>query len=457
MKISAAGDATLSNLLSQDPANNTGQKLAEVTTAKDANFTVNGVAVTSSSNTASSAISGVTLNLLGATTSPVNVSIAQNTSAIGTSIQSFVSAYNGLNSVLQSSSSFNAATGTGAILQGDYSVISLQSQLHAVLNTQVSGISGSITSLADVGVTFQKDGTLGVDTAKLNTAISGNFSGIASLLSTVGSATDTLVSYNASTSSTVPGNYAVNVTSLASKGSTVGNFNLNAAPTVIAANTTINAIVNGTSASVALSAGTYNATQFATMIQSAINGTSAFAGLTVAASINGSGFLNIMSSLYSSASNISVTSNTGTPVSAFMGTATNAAGSDVAGSIGGVATTGSGQYLTATVGNPSGLQVLINGGATGARGTVNFSHGYAYTLNQLATSMLGTGGLLDGATTGLNSSITDLNKQEAALNVRLTALQASYTKQFTALDVSLSNMNSTSTYLTQQLANLPKA
>ncbi len=41
------------------------------------------------------------------------------------------------------------------------------------------------------------------------------------------------------------------------------------------------------------------------------------------------------------------------------------------------------------------------------------------------------------------------------LTDRLTALQARYTKQFNALDTLLAKLQSTSNYLTQQLANLP--
>lgn len=330
-----------------------------------------------------------------------------------------------------------------------------------MLNTAIVGSGSSVTGLSQIGVTFQKDGTLAVDPAKLNSAISSNFSDIASLFATVGKASDSLVIYSSSTSNTKPGSYAVNLTQVASQGSTVGAVNLNTVNgtglTIVAANTTINANVNGASGVVALTAGSYTATQLATMIQAAINGTSTFAGSSVSATIDGSGFLRITSGLYGSASAARLDNKTGTLVTDFMGTATNSLGTDVAGSIGGVASTGLGQVLTATAGDASGLQIFVNGGAVGARGTVNYSHGYAYSLNQLTTSMVATGGLLDSVTTGISSSITDIGKQRDALNVRLASIQASYTKQFSALDVMLSSMNSTSTYLTQQLANLSKA
>ena len=138
------------------------------------------------------------------------------------------------------------------------------------------------------------------------------------------------------------------------------------------------------------------------------------------------------------------------------GAPTSSAGVDVAGTIDGQAAIGSGQLLTASSGNSAGLKIQVNGGALGARGTVNYSHGYAYSLNKLTGDMLTSDGLLTSKTTGINKSITAIGKQRVAVNVRLAEIQKRYTTQFSALDVMLSRMSQTSNYLTQQLANLPR-
>lgn len=80
--------------------------------------------------------------------------------------------------------------------------------------------------------------------------------------------------------------------------------------------------------------------------------------------------------------------------------------------------------------------------------------GYASQTNTLVTSMLGTGGLLGGRTAGINSSMQDITKQETALNLRLATIQKNYTAEFNNLDSMLSDMSSTSSYLTQQFASL---
>lgn len=454
IKISVTGDAALSNLLAHDPANNAGQNLAETVTAQNAEFKVNGISVSKASNTISDVIQGVTLTLHKTTATPVNLTVARDSAAIRSSVEGFVKAYNDLNKMLKDLSAYNPETKQGAILLGDSTVRMLQTQIRSALGAPVSNTGGSLTTLSQIGVSFQKDGSLALDTSKLNTAITNNFNDIASLFAAVGKASDSLISYSSAASATKPGSYAVNVTALAIQGKTAGNFNLNAGLNTIAANTAVNVTVDGTTASVSLTAGSYTASQLAVMIQSAINGVSAFSstGRSVAATVDGSGFLTLTSGSYGSSSGVSLSSGTGTAVSAFMGTATNTAGVDVAGTIGGQAATGSGQFLTSSAGNPIGLKLQINSGLTGDRGTISYSQGYAYTLNNLATSALASGGQLDGRTTGINNSIKDIGKQREVMNQRLTDIEKRYRAQFTSLDTMLSSMNTTSSYLTQQLS-----
>jgi flagellar hook-associated protein 2 len=454
LKISVAGDATLNTLLAQDPASNTGQNLTETTTAQNANFTVNGVAVSKTSNSVSDVIQGITLNLLQKTTSTVNLNISQNTSAVSTAISGFVKAYNDLHTTLTNVSKYDAATKTGAILQGDFAVRTVSTQVRGILNTPLSG-SGSLTTLSQIGVTFQKDGSLALDSTKLNTAMTNNFSDIAALFATVGKASDSLISYSSAASSVKPGSYAVNISQLATQGSVTGLAPAPATTITTGSNDTLNISVNGVGTTVTLSAGTYTAATLAAEVQTRINGASALSSIGSSVSVTQSGgIFTITSNSYGSSSSVAIGGNGAANL--LGGTPTPTAGLDVAGTIDGVSATGSGQFLTSGSGNSLGLKIQVNGGALGTRGTVNFAQGYAYTLNQLSTTLLATNGLLDGKTTGLNKSIADIAKQRVTLTARLASIQTNYTKQFSALDVMLSSMNSTSTYLTQQLAAIAK-
>ena len=132
--------------------------------------------------------------------------------------------------------------------------------------------------------------------------------------------------------------------------------------------------------------------------------------------------------------------------------------SPLAGTINGVAASVVGGSLVGATGDASeGLTLKINGGSTGARGTVNFSIGYAAQLDKTISSLLDTTGILASKTDGINTSITRLDKQADSINLRLTAIEARYRTQFTKLDTLMSSMTTTSTFLTQQITQMNKS
>jgi flagellar hook-associated protein 2 len=457
MKISVSGgDGSIDNLLGYDAT--AVQHMTQSSAAQNAALTVNGIAITSATNTVSGAVQGVTLSVAkaGLTT----LAVARDTSSVQSAINVFVKGYNDLNTTLKNLTSYNADTKQAGALLGDPTVRTIQSQIRKLLSSPVPGLGGSLATLSQIGVSFQKDGSLAVDSTKLQSAITSNFSDIAGLLATIGKTTDNMVTYVSSTAASTPGSYPVYISALATQGALTGNVDLNAAPTVIGANTTVSATVDGTSASVALTAGSYTSAQLAAMVQSAINGTSAFStlGSKVSASVDSNGYLNIVSSRYGSASNVSLASGTGTSAASLIGVTPPAGipGVDVAGTINGVAAIGAGQNLSGATGSTvDGLKLLISGGVAGAaRGTINFSQGYAHQLNNLMAGYLGTSGMISGSTVGINASIKDIAKSRDEMNLRLAATEKRYRAQFTALDVLISNMTTTSTFLTQQLAAL---
>ena len=458
MQISVSGDPALSAMLDQDPAGS--QAMTETSTAQSAQFTLNGVAVTSATNTDSNVISGVTLNLLATnTTTPTTVTVSKNTLGAVSAINSFVSAYNTISSTLQQATSYNATTQQAGPLQGQNSVLSIMSQMQSMINAPVPGAPSTMSMLAQVGVGFQSNGTLSVNSTTLQAALASNPSAVTGLFASTGSISDSLINYTGSTSATIPGSYAVNVTQLATQGSTTGAA---AAGTTITAgvNDTIQLNLNGTTANVVLAAGTYTPTSLASALQTAINGTSAFsnAGSTATVTQN-NGILTIASSQYGSASVANITGGNGQTTlngaDPSVTAATTANGVDVAGTINGVSATGKGQSLTGATGDASsGLSIQITGGHLGSRGTVNYTQGYANELNNLMTTVLGKTGQIAAATTSLNATITNMQASIAAETAMNTQIQANYQAEFTALDVTMSKMTSTSTFLTQQLAAL---
>lgn len=456
MKISVAGDAALSALLSQDPANNTGQAFSETVSAQNAAFKVDGIAISKATNTVSDVIQGVTLNLAKTNTgSPTNITVARDTGSVIAAVGVFVKAYNDINKTLNDSSAFNAATKQAAILNGESSVRSIQTQIRSVISAPVPGGAGAFTQLAQVGITLQKDGSMSVDNTKLQSAVDNQFSDIAGLFSTVGKASDSLVSYSGATAKTVAGAYSLNVSQLATQGNTVGSA---AAGLTITAGTndSLQVLLDGVTSTITLAGGTYaTAAALAAEVQSKINGTAAFVAAGSSATVTQSaGVLTITSNRYGSTSGASVTGGSGM-TNVLGATATVAAGLDTMGTINGVAATGAGQFLTGAKGDPSeGLRVQITGGSIGIRGTVNYSQGYAYQFDKLANTQLGTDGAISSRTNGINTSLKSLADDRQHMTDRLADTEKRYRAQFTALDMIIGRMTTTSNFLTQQLANL---
>ena len=81
--------------------------------------------------------------------------------------------------------------------------------------------------------------------------------------------------------------------------------------------------------------------------------------------------------------------------------------------------------------------------------------GIAVRLDALLEPYLQSGGVFDSRNASLKSSIEDITDRRQALSARLEALRARYLKQFNALDGLLAELQSTSNFLSQQLAKLP--
>ncbi|MGK5068979.1 flagellar filament capping protein FliD [Janthinobacterium sp. RT4P48] len=463
MNISLSGsngqppDSALNDLLAYDVGGT--QNLKQNSAAQNTMFSVNGIPITSSSNSVDTAIEGVTLGITKVGSS--SLSVAKDTTTVKTSINSFVKAYNELNTAIGKMTAYNPDTKTGGVLLGDSTVQSIQSQLRRQLGAPITGLNSTMSTLSQVGISFQKDGSLALDSSKLDKAISANFSDIAGLFSAIGKTSDSNVAFTSSTAATKPGTYELSITTMASQGSLTSTGVLGAS-TTIASDTTWNVTLNDTdpssaknTAQVTIPAGTYTPAQMAALMQSSINGVKAFSdnGATVSASIDGTGKLVLASSRYGSVSNLALSNGTGTGTEALFGTAKPVKGADVAGTLGGQPVIGSGQTLTGAPGSSSeGLKIEVTGGTIGPRGTVSFSQGYAYQLNNLATSFLGTDGMITGRTNGINETLKSVAAQRDKFSEKLTAIEARYRAQFSRLDVSLSAMQTTQTYLTQQLA-----
>lgn len=461
MKIStsAGSDSALSALLSHDPANDNGQALTETLKAQNAKLTVDGINVSKTNNTINDVIPGVTLNLKKTNlATPITLNVVRDTQGLSTNLQQFVDTYNKLSGSLKSMSSYDLATKKGAVLYGDSSLRSMQSQMRSILTATLPEATGKLTKLNQLGIAFQKDGTLSLDKTKLQGVIDANFSQISPLFAATGNSSDSLISYASATNKTKTGSYGVTVSQLASQGSWVGGASAGL-EIKSGINDTLQVTLDGLSASITLPTGTYaNAGALSTDLQARINGNTTFstAGSAATVTADSNGIISMTSGRYGSSSTISLSGNAVTDLLGGNGTAQ--AGLALVGTINGKNASTSGQTLTGIVGDDSeGLKIKIIGGTSGNRGIINYTQGFAYQLNQLGSSFVGDNGLILARTDGITGSMKKLDNDILRMQDRLTTLQKHYQTQFSALDTTMTKMNSTTSFLTQQLTALAKS
>lgn len=179
----AANAVSITGSLTQFNTGSGGGMTAQQT-ADDARFKVDGLLVTKPSNTVTDAIKGVTLNLVKTNVgAPVTVTVDKDSDTIKKNVQGFIDAYNKIAGTINNLTAYNTSTKTGAVLNGDSSARGILSQLRSELGKAVSG-AGSLKSLSDIGISFQRDGTLSLEKPdKLQAAIDGNFDNLTNLFS----------------------------------------------------------------------------------------------------------------------------------------------------------------------------------------------------------------------------------------------------------------------------------
>lgn len=152
--------------------------------ATNATGTIDGSPFDSTTDTITGSVPGLTVNVAGATQGiPISLTVASDASTISTTINKFVSDYNSalnlVNTQFQltsnTDSSGNTTTSQG-VLASDPTVVGLQSALEQAVGYLYKPSSGTTTvsTLADLGINVNDDGTLSVDSSTLNNALTTN-------------------------------------------------------------------------------------------------------------------------------------------------------------------------------------------------------------------------------------------------------------------------------------------
>lgn len=141
--------------------------------AQDTLAKINGINMASHTNVFEEVAAGVTLTVAQKSAkdaAPVRITIANDTATAKTALKNLVESYNALSSALKTMTAYDKDSKTAGTLQGDSTAINLQSALRRLLSGP-GGEDGEFSSLSQMGIAFQTDGTLKIDDTKLDKAL----------------------------------------------------------------------------------------------------------------------------------------------------------------------------------------------------------------------------------------------------------------------------------------------
>ncbi|MDP2601849.1 MAG: flagellar filament capping protein FliD [Deltaproteobacteria bacterium] len=165
----------------------------EVQAAADALFSVNGLTITRSSNTVSDVVTGVTVVLLQegdrdgvveSTDASAKVTVSVDSTAMKSSIKDLADSFNTVNKIVNDQFTLNPDTKRQGALAGDASLRGVIARLRNQLSA-ASQSDGGFRYLSDIGIKFQKDGSLTLDEAKLSSALEEDPTGVSNLFTLV--------------------------------------------------------------------------------------------------------------------------------------------------------------------------------------------------------------------------------------------------------------------------------
>ena len=155
----------------------------KIQAAQNASVSVNGLSVSSASNQLDGVIPGVKFDLMATTTSAVVLSVGQDTSVAQAAITNLVDVYNTFEGVIKGLSGSATATEDEGSLREDAAVRAIRTKVRAFLTASSSTPGASKGSMADIGVSLQRDGLFKVNQVTLGSALTNYYADITQMFS----------------------------------------------------------------------------------------------------------------------------------------------------------------------------------------------------------------------------------------------------------------------------------
>ncbi len=404
----ANGNITVSSNTIADTTTSSGT-LAYTSTVvgKDAQLTVDGVALTSSSNTVANLISGITFQLLSPSTSgeQVQVVIGNDNTGVESTINQMVSDYNALIGAINAQEG-NDNSGNAEPLYGSPTLSLLQQQLMSGLNMQ--NPNGYLDSITNAGDTLS---------GSINISLAGGiplyFSGTAGV--DAQSSTGTLA-----TTSTGTLNPIVNTSDTLSGSITIQ-------------------VGSGTAASITLAeVNTAEGSTTLSDLESYINSNSSALGVTASIVTNsdGSSSLSLLSGTSGTAGTLNVASSIADTSTQTIAVPTSSGNSNLSGLASAINSSHAG-VTASVVPNSSGSQLVLVSNTTGSAGALSVTPSITDTTTGAALNY-NSGGSDINSLTGLCISVNN----DGSLTLSVASLDSVLNTDYSSVSGFFQNANS---------------
>jgi flagellar hook-associated protein 2 len=412
----------------------------------------------------------LTLTLQETTSTAFSLNVQPDTAVVVNAAKAFVSAYNQFRTKVAEVSGYDRETKVAGPLISDFTTRSVVRDIEGILRGNLSRLSAEFSNLAEFGFTTNKSGTLEFNEQRFTDILVQQPDKMARLYQSFIEASDSGINVVSTSALTQPGTYAVNITAMATQGSFTGNsvlpdFGAGGSVTINASGDQLSLRVDGIlTGDITLTQGTYTSGEaLASMLQERINANAPLINAGVSVEVLYSAANNNLTirglGSYGSSSRVDVLSARPQVAPLLgLGVGTGTAGTDVAGTINGVAATGQGQLLSAANGNGAqGIVLRVQDGSTGDRGTVTFDLGIWPALNRYLNLALGNEGSVTKRINGFETSKRELDQRSLKLEARWKQAELNYRTQYSTLDRLVAQLRSTSSFLEAQLASLSSA
>jgi flagellar hook-associated protein 2 len=151
--------------------------------AKNGVVKVDGIEFEISENTLKDVIPGATLELKQASPGHgINVTVKEDLEVVSGKIKTFVDGVNGVLTFVQAQNKLDKSTDTTKTLGGDSMIRTVEQRMRQLLQNPQYGTKGDIKTIGQLGIMFNRNGTLDFDQKKFNAALAASPESVQSFL-----------------------------------------------------------------------------------------------------------------------------------------------------------------------------------------------------------------------------------------------------------------------------------